>query len=150
MEVGDFGFVRDLAAKQGNFTVPPPYVLWLMLKIKDAVCLVAEHSNEGLLAYLLAVPIEAPSKALYVWQLATSEAGQRTTATLALLADFRNIAKRLRFRTIAFSTVPGSPALRAIRRYTAKVFSAIPESTSMVPSVVCPNENQYRFELTSK
>src|SRR5258706_12065916 len=108
MEVGDFGFIRDLAAKQHNFTVPPPYVLWLLLKIKEAVCLVAEHSNEGLLGYLLAVPIEAPSKALHVWQFATSEAGQRRNVAVPLITEFRTIAQRLRIRKIAFSSIPGS------------------------------------------
>ena len=147
MEVGDFAFVRELAAKQPTFTVPPPYVLWLLLKVKDAVCLVAEHSTEGLLAYLLAVPIEAPSKALHVWQLAASEGGQRRHATVKLLTRFRTIAKQRRIRTITFSTTPGSSALRLIRMYTVKVFSATPTAISKIPPLVSPNEGEYRFEL---
>jgi hypothetical protein len=148
LEVGDFDFVRDLAARQPNFTVPPPYVLWLLLKIKDAICLVAEDSTEGLLAYVLAVPIEAPARALYVWQLAASQAGQRTNATLTLLTEFREIAHQLRVKRVAFSTIPDSPTFRAIRRYAAEVFCATPQPTSIVPSVVCPNESEYEFELT--
>jgi hypothetical protein len=150
MEVGDFDFIRDLAATQPNFTVPPPYVLWLLLRIKDAVCLVAEHNGEGLLAYVLAVPVEAPSKALYIWQLASSKAGQRRSATLALLAEFRDIARRLQIRTIAFSTIPGSSAFRAIRRYAAKVFAATPQPQSIIPSLISPNESEYELEVISK
>ena len=150
LEVGDFAFVRALAAKQPNFTVPPPYVLWLLLRIKDAICLVAEHSTEGLLAYLLAVPVEAPAKTLYVWQLAASQAGQRRNATLALLTEFRRITQQFRIRTLAFSTIPGSPAFRVIRRYASKVFAAIPEPISMIPALVCPNESEYRFKLSSE
>lgn len=146
LEVGDFSFVRALAARQPTFTVPPPYVLWLLLRIKDAICLVAEHSSEGQLAYLLAVPIEAPSKALYVWQLATSQAGQRRNATLALLVEFRRITQKMRICTIVFSTVPGSPAFRMIRRYALKVFAATPEPTSTIPALVCPNESEYQFQ----
>lgn len=149
MEVGDFSFVRELAAKQPNFTVPPPYVLWLLLKIKDAVCLVAEHGTEGLLAYLLALPLEGPAKALYVWQLAATDTGQRRNAASVLLTDFRDIAQRLRVRTIAFSSIPDSPAFRVIRRYAVKIFSATPEAISMIPPLVCPNEKEYQFDLTS-
>ena len=148
MEVGDFGFIRDLAARQANFTVPPPYVLWLLLRIKDTVCLVAEHNNDGPVAYVLAVPIEAPSKALYVWQLATSEAGQRRRATLNLLTHFIKIAKGMRIRKIAFSAIPGSPAFRMIRRYAVNVFSTTPEAISTIPSLISLNEREYHCELT--
>ena len=147
MEIGDFAFVRDLAAKQPNFTVPPPYVLWLLLKVKDAVCLVADHSTEGPLGYLLAVPIEAPSKALHVWQLAASETGLRERATLVLLTHGSKIAQRLRIKAISFSTVPGSPAFRLIRRYALRFLSTTPETVSLIPSLVSPNEREYRLEL---
>jgi hypothetical protein len=150
MEVGDFAFVQTLAAKQANFTVPPLYVLWLLLRVKDAVCLVAEQSSGGPLAYLLAVPIDAPSRALHVWQLATSDSGQRKGATLVLLSEFGEIAERLRIRTISFSTIPGSPAFRLIRRYTAKVFSATPKAISTIPSLLGQNEEEYRFKLAPR
>lgn len=147
LEVGDFGFVRELAAKQPTFTVPPPYVLWLLLKIKDAVCLVAEHSSNGLIAYLLSVPVEGPAKTLYVWQLATCEKGTRTDATVALLVEFRRIARELHIRRIAFSSTPASSRFRAIRRHVANVFSVTPEPISSVPSLVCPNEQEFQFDL---
>ena len=149
LEIGDFDFVRALAAQQPNFTVPPPYVLWLMIRIKDAVCIVAEHSTDGLLAYLLAVPIEGPNRALFVWQLAASTEGQRRNAILAILTAGRRIARKLQIAAIVFSTIPSSPALRLIRRYTRKVFSAVPEPTSTIPSLVCQHEKEYRLELTT-
>lgn len=147
MEVGDFEFVRELAAKQPTFTIPPPYVLWLVLRIKDAVCLVADYSGHGPVAYLLAVPVEAPSKAIYVWQLASTDKGQRQDAVLTLLSEFREIVRSLRVQTVAFSTVPGSAALRRIRSYTEKVFSADPRLTSALPIEIGPNESLYQFEM---
>jgi hypothetical protein len=148
MEVGDFDFVRELAAKQPNFTVPQPYVLWLLLRIKDAVCLVAEHNSEGLLAYLLAVPIDAPSKALYVWQLAASERGERLHTSMTLLRELYGIVQRLRIGSIAFSAVPGSAAYRAIRRHVWKLSTATPEVTGPMPTLVSKNETEYRVQLS--
>lgn len=147
MEVGDFDFVRNLAAKQANFTVPPPYVLWLVLRIKDAICLVSERGTEGPVAYLLAVPIEAPSKAIFVWQLASSDASQPGDATLALLVELREIVRRLRVRRIAFSTVPESSTFRLIQTYAKRVFSANPHPVSMLPAKIGSNEKVYQFEV---
>ena len=147
LEIGDFNFVRDLAAKQPNFTVPPPYVLWLLLRIKDAICLVAEDSSEGLLAYLLAVPIEAPEKALHVWQFAASNRGARLSASSALLGEFYKIGRRLGIRTVAFSSVPHSAEYRAIRQAIWTISQAKPESVGVVPRSVSRTQTEYRVHL---
>jgi hypothetical protein len=149
MEIGDFDFVRELAAMQPNFTVPAPYVLWLLLRIRDAVCLVADHSSEGPLAYLLAVPIEGPGNALYLWQLAASETGQKRNAIETLLGEGYKIAQKLHIDTLSFSAVPNSPAFRLIRRYALRFLSRTPEATTAIPQLVCPNEKEYRLLLVS-
>src|SRR4051812_39896152 len=92
LEIGDFAFVRDLASRQPNFTVPPPYVLWLLLQIKGAISLIAEDSIEGPLAYLLAVPVENSTNSLYVWQLAGLQQRQKKSAALALLKELHHMA----------------------------------------------------------
>ncbi len=147
MEVGDFEFVRELAAKQPGFTVPPPYVLWLILRVKDAICLVAENSSDGLMAYLLAVPVQDPLKTLHVWQLASAEASNSGNAPLALVRKLRSIARRLGIRRVTFSSVPNSPSFRAARRLTSKVFSATVKQGSVLPTSVGDKECQYQFEL---
>jgi len=101
LEIGDFTFVRDLASKQRNFTVPPTYVLWLIMRIKGAVCLIAEDADRGQLAYLLAVPLEGPKKSLFVWQLAATTRGGKEQATLSLLAELRDFGRRKHVRSIA-------------------------------------------------
>jgi hypothetical protein len=148
LEVGDFSFVRELAARQPNFTVPPPYVLWLLLRIKDAVCLVAERGTEGPLAYLLAVPMEAPSKAMYVWQLAATDRGGRLHAPMVLLHQLYGIARQLRISAIGFSAVPGSAEYRAIRQCVWEISATKPETVGVLPTLVSQNEIEYRVQLT--
>ncbi len=147
LEISDFSFVQDLASKQQNFTVPPTYVLWLTLRIKGAISLVAEHSTRGPLAYLLAVPIDGPEESMFVWQLAVSKGTERAKATLALLAQFRDIVGDLAVRNIVFSSVPNSSAFRAIRRYASKVFSSVPEAISTLPLAVDAKESEFLLDL---
>jgi len=147
LEVGDFNFVQDLASRQPTFTVPPAYVLWLMLRIKGAICLIAEHSGEGPLGYLLALAIEDPEHAIFVWQLASSKNSQQENATLALLTEFRNIIKGLAIRRIVFSSVPGSSNYRVIRKYAWKVFSSIPREIHLLPPLVEPRESEFVLDV---
>ncbi len=147
LEIADFDFVRDLASQQPNFTVPPMYVLWLILRIKGAICLVAEHSGRGPMAYMLAVPVEGPEQTVFVWQLASTKSGQKAKATLALLTEFRTILARRSVRTIAFSSVPNSPNYRAIRQYAWKVFSLPPERTGLLPFSVSSSESEFLLNL---
>lgn len=146
LEIGDFAFVQDLASKQSNFTVPPLYVIWLLLKIKGSICLVAEDSKNGPHAYLLAVPVEAPEKTMFVWQLASQKGSLREDAILALLNKFRDLLRTSAIVNIAFSTLPKSSAFRAIRRYAWRVFSSVPQATSAV--VVDSKETEFLLRLT--
>jgi hypothetical protein len=106
LEIVDFSFVQDLASKQENFTVPPTYVLWLMLRIKGAISLVAEHSTRGPLAYLLAVPVEGPEDSMFVWQLAVSKGTVRGKAVLALLVNSAIPSGSLQFVILYFRVYP--------------------------------------------
>jgi len=147
LEVGDFQFVQDLASKQSNFTVPSAYLLWLLLRIDGAICLVAEHSTKGPLAYLLALPVKDPKRSMFVWQFAASDGPKRETVSLALLTDFREVVAGLGMESIVFSSVPNSAAYRAVRRYAWKVFSSVPKAMSSLPQVVNPNEREFLLSL---
>jgi hypothetical protein len=148
LEISDFNFVRELASSQPNFTVPPVYVLWLMLKIKGGISLVAEHNRDGLLGYLIAVPIEGPADSMFVWQLAASKGSRRTKATLALLTQFREIIEDLSIRNIFFSTVPSSGVFRALRSYARKVFSSVPDALNPLPPAVNAKESEFLLNLS--
>lgn len=148
LEISDFAFVRELASKQRNFTTPPTYVLWLMLRIKGAISLIAEHSSRGPLAYLLAVPVEGPEDSIFVWQLAVTKGQEQEQTTLALLAQFRSVVGNLGVRNIVFSTVPNSAAHRVIRRYASKVFSSVPETVNALPAAVDAKESEFLLHLS--
>jgi hypothetical protein len=147
LELGDFDFVRNLASRQPNFTVPPVYVLWLLIRIRGSICLVAEHSAEGVLAYLLSVPVEGPGNSVFIWQVAASEGRQRNKAMLATLTRFREIVFALSVEKVFFSTVLNSPIYRLIRRYAWQLASLVPEELNPLPSVVNSNESEFWLDL---
>jgi len=145
LEIADFVFVQQLASKQTNFTVPPTYVLWLLLKIKGAICLLAEDSKKGSLGYLLAVPVEGPENSIFVWQLAVEKNPSREKAMLALLIKLRTLLTKLGVRNIVFSTLPKSATFRTIRRYARRVFFSVPQATNTV--VVDAKESEFLLML---
>jgi hypothetical protein len=147
LEIGDFTFVRELASRQRNFTIPPVYVLWLIVRIKGAACLVAEDGERGQAGYLLAVPIEGPEESLFVWQLAALPGGEQEKATLALLVALREFASDKHIRTIAFSMEPSSAAYRLISRYTNRLVASSPRLTSVLPPIIAAGESEYRVDL---
>jgi hypothetical protein len=146
LEIGDFNFVRELASKQRNFTVPPVYVLWLIIRIKGSACFIAERSDQGQVAYVLAVPVDGPEESLFVWQLAAL-AGVRQESTLALLGALRDFASARNVRTIAFSMEPHSAEYRLISRYTNKLAAKTPRLTSPLPPIVAAGESEYIIDL---
>jgi len=147
LEIGDFDFVRDLASRQPNFTVPPPYVLWLLLRIKGSVCLIAEMVDEGQLAYLLALPVEGPTESLFVWQLAAKETKLEDRGVLALLTELRNLVRARHVRTVLFSAPPNSAKQRLIAHYTNMLVAVTPRLISILPASVTSNEGEYRVDL---
>ncbi len=147
LEVNDFSFVRELAAEQPNFTIPPPYVLWLLLRLKGAICLVAEDKTGVSLAYLLAVPIAFPDDSLFVWQIAATRKQHRTNPMLAVLRAFQNVARELGVTTIVFSSLPGTAVFRLLSRYAVIVFGSEPVCSTVLPAAVAPDESEFVITL---
>ncbi len=148
LEVPDFRFVRRLAAKQTNFTIPPLFVLWLLKQTNARSCIVAEHVKLGPVAYLLSLPVSAPrGKVLYVWQLAVSASGRRTGAINVLLLALRTLVRRMRVQSLLFTAVPDSPEFRAIRRYAYTLSADMPRSHQVLPSIVSRNEREFILKV---
>ncbi len=147
LRVDDFDFVRELAAKQSNFTIPPPYVLWLLTRVRGDICLVAEEEGAGPVAYLLAVPVEKPQNAFYVWQLAARPNARSHVSVLPLLKKLFEITESQEISSMFFSAIPNSAAFRRIRRYARTVWSATPKVTSTLSGIVAPGEVEYRIDL---
>src|SRR5437016_10449082 len=123
LKASDFKFIRRLASKQANFTVPPLYILWLLKQTNSRSCMVAEHAKLGPVAYLLSLIVSTPrGKILYVWQLAASKKGLQAGATNVLLLALRAFIHRVRVQRVFFTSIPDSPHFRAIRRYAYTLF----------------------------
>lgn len=145
--LADFAFIRDLSAAQPNFTIPPPYVLWLLLRISPDLCLIAEHPEKGSLAYLLAMPVSNPPESVYVWQLAGSSTENSEDAITELVQSLRAIVERRRFKKLIFSAQQNTPTFRALKRYARQGFSAEPQLLAPLPDIVAPNEHEFYFDI---
>lgn len=143
----DFPFIRDLAAQRPNFTIPAPYVLWLLMHIKGDICLVAEEKRKGQIAYLLAVPVEGRRRSIYVWQLASAVSQTRENAVLPMLRKLRDITEEAKVECIFFSALPRSAEFRRIRAYIRTVWSTKPKATKALQHAIAPGETEYRIDL---
>jgi len=147
LELKDFTFVRELAAKQPNFTIPPPYVLWLLMKIKGSICLIAESESHDPLGYLLAVPVSDPPDSLFVWQVATVGDRRNLSAITGLLTALRQSIDSLKIERLVFTALKDSPTFRAIRRDAFRIFQSKPIFISALPEIVAPDESEFEIEL---
>jgi hypothetical protein len=148
LRVSDFAFIRRLASKKRNFTVPPPYVLWLLTQTNSPSCIVAEQSRLGLVGYLLSLLVSTPKgKVLYVWQLAASKNGLSAGAIHELLLTLRSFMRRTRVRRVFFTAIPKSPELRAIRRYAYSLFGADLRSQRILPASVSRGEREFMVKV---
>ena len=145
--IEDFQFVRDLAAEQQNFTIPPPYVLWLLSRVEGQVCLIATSVSGVPLGYLLAVRVEVPSHSVFVWQLASINGRPGVDAATSLLLNLRNYAKCRRVERIVFSAIPESASFRVIKKHCQDVFSALPKEIGSLPRIIAPGEHEYVLDL---
>jgi hypothetical protein len=144
MQVDDFRFVQNLASKQFRFTRPPSYILWMLTRTNSRSCMVAEDVKLGPVGYLLSLPVnKARKKTLYVWQLAASARGRHNGAIHLLLLALRNMVHKMQTRFIIFSSVPGSPQFRAIRRQARTLFGSAPRPRRILPSGISPREHEF-------
>jgi hypothetical protein len=144
LEVSDFRFIQRLASRKPSFTVPPPYVLWLLKQTNSSSCIVAEHAKLGPVGYLLSLLVATPREnVLYVWQLAASESGLSEGGIHELLLTLRSFIRRKRVRKVRFTAMPQSPELRAIRRYAYSLFGTELRSQEIVPASVSRGEREF-------
>jgi hypothetical protein len=149
LRVSDFKFVRRLASKQRNFTVPPLYILWLLTRMNARSCMVAEYDKVGPLAYLVSFLVNSPrGKVLYVWQMAASKAGLQLGAIDLLLLKLRAFMRQSHIQRVFFTADPKSSEFRAIRRYAYALFDSVPRSQQILPTLVSRNERQFVMKVT--
>ncbi len=147
LQLSDFTFVRQLAAEQPNFTIPPMYVLWLLIKVRPDLCVVAETDTHETVGYMLALPINQTPRSIYVWQLAHRRHSTRTSVALPLLRHLKGVAKKLRTTRLIFSTRRESAAFRAIRRNATTIFGKAPQYVADLPILIGPGESEFNLTL---
>jgi hypothetical protein len=144
LKISDFAFIRRVASKQANFTVPPLYVLWLLRRTNARSCMVVEHVKLGPVAYLLSILVsKRRQRILYVWQLAASKQGVRTGAIDVALLALRAFVRRAGIQKLFFTVDPVSPEFRAIRRYAYSLFGSRLARGQSLPGSVSRNEREY-------
>jgi hypothetical protein len=148
MTEADFAFVRELASKQPNFTIPPPYVLWLLQKVDAQLCMLAEDLNSDAAGYLLAVPMKKPAKSIFIWQLASAR--PETVITEAIMDRLRELAIARGIKSISFSARPNSAAFRRIRRLVGQYSATGPSFLSALAPGIAPGEEEFNVALKQR
>src|SRR5438270_10302424 len=143
LELADFTFVRDLAAQQPTFSIPPSFILWVLGKGNPKLCLLAVDGEGQRLGYLLALSTTDPANSVYVWQLASST----PHATKALLQELYRTVSELSTDKVLFSAVPDSVEFRAIRQYVMEVSGSEVTALGRLPELVSPVEAEYYVRL---
>jgi hypothetical protein len=148
LAVSDFAFIRRLASTNGNFTIPPPYVLWLLKRTNHDSCIVVEHPRFGPVAYVLSIlAFEPRESVLYVWQLAASKRGTKCGAIDVALLALRAFVRRSRVKRVVFTMDPKSYEFRAVRRYVYALSGARVGSGPFLPPGISRHEREYVVRL---
>jgi hypothetical protein len=150
VEVSDFEFVRRLAARIEGYTVPPTYVLWMFCRFYPQFCVVAEGPRGVRLAYLLAMPVEVRSGAVFVWQVASTFKGQRLHAGTELAQHLRTVAGKQDRHRILFTTVPRSASEKLVTSLAERVFHTSPRLGSPLPKSASVGEYEYSLFVQGK
>jgi hypothetical protein len=141
----DFEFVRSLAASIAGYTICPPYVLWMLSRVHSDFCTVAVAPDGKRVGYLLAMSMDEPRGAVFVWQLAATFQGRRLKAQDRLAAHLKeSLIKRSRAE-IVFTSEPNTAAQRSIRSLAKRVFGTTPRVAEHLPAFVSSAERVYRL-----
>src|SRR5437660_11968394 len=76
ISLADFKFIRRLSATIQGYTVPPPYILWMLMRFQGDLCLIVEDGSQEPLGYMLAMSAGIASSEIFIWQFATNYRGQ--------------------------------------------------------------------------
>lgn len=140
----DFEFISTIASKTPGFTVPSPYVLWMLARFHHDWSVVATKGGKHL-AYMLAFP--AGQSTIFVWQFVCTSVGKRSGAAGALAAYLKSLATERKYRTIIFTTVPQTATQRVLQALVRKVFKATIHKQTKLPKNVSSQEWEYLLEI---
>ncbi len=140
---GDFSFIRSLASNVEGYTVPSPYVLWMLGRFHSGFCAVAVDAGQNRLGYLLAMPTSDPGDGVFVWQLALTFRGRRLKAQDHLAMYLKKTMRASKVHHLFFTTAPLSPTERSVTAIAKRVFHASPAKGRRLPGSVPGGESEY-------
>jgi hypothetical protein len=145
VKLPDFQFIRGLSSTIGGYTVPPPYILWMLTRFQGELCLMAEDAAREPLGYMLAMTAGIGSTEIFIWQLATNYRGQRLRAGTALASHVRRLVKKYGIERITFTAVPDSVGTLSIASLAKQMFGRTPRMGARLPRSVSASEREFQL-----
>jgi hypothetical protein len=145
IRLSDFQFIRGLSATIQGYTVPPPYILWMLTRFQGELCLIAEDASQEPLGYMLAMSDGIASSEIFIWQWATNYRGQRVRAGNALASHVRKLVKKHGIERITFTAVPDSAGTKAIASLAKQTFAHPPRIGARLPRSISATEHEFHL-----
>jgi hypothetical protein len=143
----DLDFIQALASQTPGYTLPAPYVLWLLGRYHSKYSAVVEEAGGKPLAYMLAIPVDTEPPAVFVWQFACTFRGQRLKAPDALTTHLKQITERNGIHRLIFTAVPKTPQEHFVKNLCQRIFAASPMRRKRLPRQISDNEFEYILKL---
>jgi hypothetical protein len=145
VRLADFQFIRGLSSKISGYTVPPPYILWMLTRYQGELCLIAEDASREPLGYMLAMSTGFGSSEIFIWQLATDYRGQRLRAGTALASHVRRLVEKHGIERITFTAVPDSAGTKSIASLAKQMFGRTPKIGARLPGSISATEREFHL-----
>lgn len=145
IRLSDFQFIRELSATIYGYTVPPPYILWMLKRFHGTLCLIAEDESKNRLGYMLGMNVGIASNEIFIWQWATNYRGQRLRAANALAGHIRKLVKKYSIERITFTALPNSPSTKAVASLAKQMFGHTPKVGARIPRLISATEREFHL-----
>jgi hypothetical protein len=145
IRLSDFQFIRGLSSTIAGYTVPPPYILWMLTRFQGELCLLAEDASREPLGYMLATSAGIGSTEIFIWQLATNFRGRRLRAGTALASHVRRLVKKHGIERITFTAVPDSVGTISIASLAKQMFGRTPKMGASLPGRISSTEREFHL-----
>jgi hypothetical protein len=118
----------------------------MLTRLHRRFCTVALAPDGTRLGYLLALSVDEPADAVFVWQLAATFRGRRIKAQDQLASNLKKAIQACGRTQILFTAVPNSDGERSIRSLAKRIFSITPRMMQPLPKSVSQEEREYRLQ----
>jgi hypothetical protein len=143
----DLDFIQALASRTHGYTLPAPYVLWLLIRYHSEHSALVEEAGGKPLGYMLAMRVDLAPPAVFVWQFACTFSGQRLKAPDALASHLKKTVKRNGIDQIIFTAPPNTPQEHSVKNLCQRIFAISPRRRERLPRRISDNEFEYILKL---